>query len=640
MKPTLPNSLMKILSISLSLSVFLALIRAYIIGFRWRFSWAVLTLLPRMFLAAYYDLSFVAVITLLFLGSLLLIRNHQKTQRLLCFIYADIALLALILALINIIALQMLGGPFNYQWLYYSDLLKRLDLYVALSIVSWKLVATGILLTLAMLIVARLLNYGINLLQKKYGLGRVLLIPILGSILYFPLAHWYTSKLYLKSSKLENPVISFLKSIRTSRESLKLFSMETPTSYEDFQGGAGGPSKNLSISGSTGTGVKNVVIFVFESVPAEYIEAYDGAYPVTSELNKHLKHSAVFKNIYAHAPASNKSLVSIMLSIYPWISYRSVTNEYPGIKFPSLSGELKGAGYRTAFFHSGDNRFQRGDEFLSHRQFDKREDYQNLPCERETFKGTKKGTFMDGFDDECMVDSFNRWIGEKSEQPFFAVLWTMMTHYPYFVAGEEIDFGVNDEKFNRYLNALHHGDKVLGKLLHMLEKLNLKESTLVVVVGDHGEAFGRHNQTIHASNIYEENLHVPLILINQSLFKGEEYTTVGGLVDLAPTIMNILDLPSPAEWQGRSLFSNNRSGRVYFFAPWADYLLGFREENLKLIYNATKNSNEVYDLLVDPNETNNLANQFPRFISVGHQRLATWVQYQDKFMKELFPNSP
>ncbi len=133
---------------------------------------------------------------------------------------------------------------------------------------------------------------------------------------------------------------------------------------------------------------------------------------------------------------------------------------------------------------------------------------------------------------------------------------------------------------------------------------------------------------------------MPLILINPSLFNGEEYTTVGGLVDLAPTIMNILDLPSPAEWQGRSLFSNNRSGRVYFFAPWADYLLGFREENLKLIYNATKNSNEVYDLLVDPNETNNLANQFPRFISVGHQRLATWVQYQDKFMKELFPNFP
>src|SRR5437870_3804978 len=107
------------------------------------------------------------------------------------------------------------------------------------------------------------------------------------------------------------------------------------------------------------------------------------------------------------------------------------------------------------------------------------------------------------------ADSLMNWVSEEVSRPFVAVLWTMMMHYPYFFSGRQKNVNVKDPVFNRYLNALEHGDQAIGKVLKVLEERGLAESTLVVVVGDHGEAFGRHKQFTHASKVYEENVHVP-----------------------------------------------------------------------------------------------------------------------------------
>jgi lipoteichoic acid synthase len=199
---------------------------------------------------------------------------------------------------------------------------------------------------------------------------------------------------------------------------------------------------------------------------------------------------------------------------------------------------------------------------------------------------------------------------------------------------------VENKLFNRYLNALHHSDQALGRLLDHLEAQGLADSTLVVVVGDHGEAFGRHNQSGHGSNIYEENMHVPLMFIQPQLFEGEEDFTLGGIKDIGPTIMQILDLPAPAGWQGESLFDKDRHNRVYFFAPWSGFLFGYREDQYKFIYDATNNTTEIYDLAQDPYEITNLAGQLPDRVSAGHLHLAAWGQYHNKFMQTVFEQQP
>ncbi len=175
---------------------------------------------------------------------------------------------------------------------------------------------------------------------------------------------------------------------------------------------------------------------------------------------------------------------------------------------------------------------------------------------------------------------------------------------------------------------------VLGKLLADLKKNKLAESTLVLVVGDHGEAFGRHDQISHGRKIYEENLHVPCIMIHPSL-KGESINTVGGLVDIAPTLASLMNLKAPEGWLGTDLFSSSHPNRAFFFAPWSDYLFGYREGNRKYIFNATKNHTEIYDLDLDPQETKNLAELYPQDVVTAHYRLAAWTQYVNKNIEKI-----
>jgi arylsulfatase A-like enzyme len=144
--------------------------------------------------------------------------------------------------------------------------------------------------------------------------------------------------------------------------------------------------------------------------------------------------------------------------------------------------------------------------------------------------------------------------------------------------------------------------------------------------------------TIHRARlcpeVYEENVHVPLIFINKR-FQGEERASIGGLIDIAPTIMDLLGLPSAEKWQGRSLLNTNRTPRTYFFSPWSDYLFGYREGNRKYIFNATTGTHEIYDLLKDPEESTNLSMHLGQEVPSRQRRLAGWVQYQDEFIGKI-----
>ena len=208
---------------------------------------------------------------------------------------------------------------------------------------------------------------------------------------------------------------------------------------------------------------------MLESVGAEYLQTYGGSYSGTLTLEALGQHAAIFENAYAQAGSTTSSLVSLLLSVYPSIVHRNFIREHPALNFPSLSSELKRMGYRTAYFSSADDRFSNSEAFLSHRGFDAVRDYRAFPCDRAILIASDPNwPLSDGMDDECTAEALRRWINEAPQRPFFAIFWTMMTHYPYFVSAPETDFGVKDEYFNRYLNALHHGDrKTLEMNLHV-----------------------------------------------------------------------------------------------------------------------------------------------------------------------------
>ena len=147
----------------------------------------------------------------------------------------------------------------------------------------------------------------------------------------------------------------------------------------------------------------------------------------------------------------------------------------------------------------------------------------------------------------------------------------------------------------------------------------LLDSTLVVVVGDHGEAFGQHANMAHRY-LYEEEVRVPLVMINRRLFHGETDDVPGGLIDLAPDGHGSARVFDSGGVAGPFAVRTRPPARVYLFGPYSG-LFGYREGTRKLIYDAIGDETELYDLALDPRETSNLALQHPA-LARGRSRAA------------------
>ena len=128
-------------------------------------------------------------------------------------------------------------------------------------------------------------------------------------------------------------------------------------------------------------------------------------------------------------------------------------------------------------------------------------------------------------------------------------------------------------------------------------------------------------------------MRVPLLFLNP-IFNGERKGDIASMKDLAPTTLSVLDLEIPKEWQGRDII-NTRYNEAFFFVPWSNYLFGYRKDAMKYIFNESTGQIEVYDLALDPKETNNLFSKTPQAdIENARIRIASWVQYQDDFVKQ------
>ncbi|MEJ7587801.1 MAG: sulfatase-like hydrolase/transferase, partial [Ferruginibacter sp.] len=608
-------------AISAALLIILVIVRAVITGETVRFLIAPFHHLPVIFRTSLQDLLYTCLLTIV-AGLLFLLL--PKRRRLILYVFGGVCALSIVAAMINIKIIEMLGRPFTYQWLYYSDFLSSTDASRAIRAnVEKQSLAAYFLMITATLPLIFIIYY---LLRNKPAVVPVLLFVCLG------IGFFAKDDRSIKYERKQNPVIYFLSSL-LREDGVARFGKKDKILQQQFL------LKNKNVvqpvygSKFSREKIKNVILFVLESTPAEYITPYNRSFEATPFLDSIKASSVLFDAIYAHAPATNKSMVSLLCSVYPYLSYKSITAQRPAIGWASLSSELSKDGYRTSFFNSGDNRFQGAENFLQHRGMDEIQDFRQNTCQAKIFSDSRyPNENLEGINDACLPVKFFDWMKNDFTTPFFSMMWTYQTHYPYYLAERRINFHSNNESQEKYLNALHDADNTLRLLVEGLEKRNLLKSTLVVVVGDHGEAFGRHGQTSHAGGIYEENLHIPLILINPELFQGEHMPQVGGISDVAPTILSILNKRIPDEWQGENLFSLNRRNKVYFFSPYSDYLFGCREGNYKLLYNATTNVYSLYDLKTDPFESTDIASKHPQYVKELSAGLNAWIQYQTEYV--------
>jgi lipoteichoic acid synthase len=625
----------KILCYGFAMLPVLFLTRGRIQDYEYSFIFTAPEFIPRTLWASVYDFSCCGVLTLFFIVAGRVFRNKRKVRPFMLKLFPVVLNLMLVLAVVNIRIVQLIGAPLNWQWVYYADFGTAGSMSSIQENLSVHLFAELVLLSLLLYTTSVLLR-GAYVSYKRHfpEYRRIILISGLGlGLLYFLRAYYITEKRDLSYRYIANPAFAFVQSVAGGYGAEhKLFTLKVPDTLPPFRSVA-----YRKISLPEQTRVKNVIFFVLESVPARYISAYSGRTDVTPNIHKYQNASLIISDAYAHMPATNSSLVSILGSVYPMISYRFISKEFPDMDWPTVSSELKRKNYSTGFFHASDNRYQNIGEFLSYRRFDRISDFTTIRCSKNVLKGsTKEWKYLDGVDEECMIDDFSKWLsGQKIQQPFFVTLWTAQTHYPYFASGKEKNFRVKDKNLNRYLNALSYSDQMFGQLMDILKKRGLYESTLVVIAGDHGEAFGEHRQMGHAVHLYEENIRVPLILINPGLFHGQRLNSIAGHVDIAPTVFDLLGIDSPDQWQGHSLLDSGRVQRTFFFNPRTDYLIGYRTGRYKVIFNYTDQKPMVFDLEKDPGELSDIAEQMPELVMQSEFRLAQWVQYHEGVLKKV-----
>lgn len=381
---------------------------------------------------------------------------------------------------------------------------------------------------------------------------------------------------------------------------------------------------------------KNVLVVVLESTGAKYLGLYGSPYPTTPHLEAETANALVFDAFYAHVGLTANSLVALGLSVHPYMTWREYTQDFPDFPGETLADVLGPRGYRTAFLTSQFLDYVGLDRFLADRGFDEVRDWTDLTTEAPI------GSW--GGSDAVLVDRTLEWIDREPGRPFFGLLWTQLSHHPYDPSPRQpvVDFFEGRPEppdawdLNRYLNTIAEVDRQLGRLFDGLRERGLADDTLVVVTGDHGECFGDPHPTWgHGFRLWEEGIRVPLVLWSPRLFPGGgRPATVGGHVDLSPTVLDLLGIPAPASWEGRGLLAPGRPPRAYFYAANDEYLLGVREGTFKYVYNATRGREELYDLASDPDEQANVAAQYPEKCRVLRQRLAAWRSHAAGTLEE------
>ncbi len=380
-----------------------------------------------------------------------------------------------------------------------------------------------------------------------------------------------------------------------------------------------GRALDLSHLGGAARG-KNVVWVILESTGARYLKPYGADVDPMPNLTRLAEHAVIFDNAYAVHPESIKGLYSMLCSVAP--APHVEVEAYAADKLPctSIAARFAEAGYQTGFFHSGRFAYLGMTSVVENRGFARLDDAGKIGGKFESSFGvddasTARRTLA--FIDE-------RKAGDKFEK-FFAVYSNISGHHPYTTPGEGARPFGEDDDYHRYLSDLFRGDLALGILIEGLRTRGLLEDTLWVIHGDHGEAFFQHEGNFaHTLFVYEENVHVPLIIVVPGALERPVHAPqIASLVDLAPTMADLASLKASPEWQGGSLLAPTPRVARFFVdqAVWQD---GLRDGDWKFITEIDSGRSRLFDVANDPDERVDVSASDPERVERYRAHLLAW----------------
>jgi len=368
-----------------------------------------------------------------------------------------------------------------------------------------------------------------------------------------------------------------------------------------------------------GGGPRNLLVVTLDTLRADHVGSYGYAAARTPRLDALAARGLRFARAATVVPLTLPAHSSLFTGTFP--ARHAVLDNggyYLGEEHETLAEVLKARGFRTGGFISAfvldsrwgiDQGFERYFDDFDLSRFDKQAGMDAIQRPgHET------------------VDEALRWLAAQREPPFFLWVHLYDPHTPY-AAPREYAAQFPRTLAGAYDAEIAYADAQLGRLLDALEADGRLGRTVVAVLGDHGEMLGEHGELTHGFFVYDAAVRIPLVVAAPGLAPRAVPDQVR-IVDLMPTLLELLEVPAPAAVQGTSLLPLARGERLNLMAlseswfprfhyGWSE-LQAIQDERFKLIRAPRR---ELYDLERDPLETADLAASDPRRVETLERAL-------------------
>lgn len=316
---------------------------------------------------------------------------------------------------------------------------------------------------------------------------------------------------------------------------------------------------------------KNVIIIHLESFQQFLIDYKVDGKEVTPNLNKffHNQNTLSFDNFYNQVGQGKTSDAEIMQenSLYGLPTGSAMTKYGTSNTFNALPNMLDNRGYTTAAFHGDVGSFWNRDNTYKSWGYDYYFSKNYYPLAQD-----KANSVGYGLKDKLFLPSVAGYL-EQLPQPFYSKIITVTNHYPYTLDKQNIDFPATttgDNTVDGYVQTAHYLDQAFGQFLDWLKKSGLYNNSMIVLYGDHYGISDNHQAAIgellNKSDITNYDLaqfqKVPFMIHGTGLKGGIDHT-YGGEIDMMPTLMDVLGMPTTGLTMfGQDLLSKNYNGIV------------------------------------------------------------------------------
>ena len=338
----------------------------------------------------------------------------------------------------------------------------------------------------------------------------------------------------------------------------------------------------------------NVVWIILESTGTRYFEGAFHSDPPPMPTLRRLADEGWY--LARHQSPSNSSATSIfaqLSGLYPNPQPQMFATQ-PDNWVPALPAFLPPS-YERFLYTPGRLNFFFPQAFLQHSGLKEMVGYD------ETTVTKNMGLERMSKDEIATVSTFLTRL-HRAHEPFLGIYYSFSPHWPYTDYGPKWHRYPGNQPLDQYHNALWLLDNQIARIVEQLRVDGRLERTILVLVGDHGEAFGQHaHNWAHARGSYQENFETPAVLWQPRVFAPRRVTQPTSHIDLLPTLLDALHQPfDRAQAQGTSLWQELPATRNLF--AWSNEGMATvtTAAGLKLSWSVQDNRCRVFDLTTDP----------------------------------------